>query len=151
MGLWSGLAKANMFEKGRYMKPDFSGIVEVRRTLVNEGRKHDAFIVEFLIVTTNMEEEHPVGEKFTWYQKLTDKDTAFSAIKQWCAAMSGIHAHEKARIKDDLEPIIEEIMDEATENETDNMFIGLQVKLVTVQTTTRDGGPFTRYDWIPSS
>lgn len=152
MGLWSGIGEAEIFERGNYMSSGFEGQVQIKRTLVKHTRKvGDAFIVNFTIITTNQPEQHSVGSMGSWFQKLIDKNVAFSACKQFVAACAGIAAHEKERLKQELDPIIEEALDAATENETDNAFINSIVFLRCVQTTTRDGNSFTRYDWFPST
>ena len=150
MGLWDGIESAEIFERGNYVVGGFNGVVMVMRTLGKETRSSGlAFIVELKVMSTNLPEEHPVGQKATWFQKMTDKSVAFPAIAAWAAACAGYQPHEKERIKADVFPHLRETMKHATDNPDDNSFIGVQLRLQTTMVTTKKGGDFTRYDFSP--
>jgi len=150
MGLWDGIENAEIFERGNYIKPGFNGVVEIMRTIGKETRASGlAFIVELKIVQTNMPDDHPVGQKGTWFQKMTDRAVAFPAVAAWAAACAGYEPHEKERIKQDVMPHLRETMKHATDNPGDNDFIGAKLRLVTVGITTKKDADFTRYDFAP--
>lgn len=150
MGVWDGIEDAETFERGNYIKGGFIGIVEVKKTLVKQTRASGpAFIVEMEVIETNME-EHPVGQKVTWFQKLTDKDVAFPSVAEWAAAVGGIDPTDKKAVKEDVSPVLKEAMDQATESPTNNDFTGQRVRLQTAQVKTKNDRDFTRHTWMPA-
>jgi hypothetical protein len=150
MGLFTGIDGAEVFERGKYVKPGFHGVLEVVKTIAKETRKSgDAFIVEFKIVETNMPAHHPMGSKATWFQKMVDKDVAYPAIAAWAAAMGGLDASDKKGIEEHVLPELEEALDAATDSPRDNDFTGRLVRLDTELIQTRKGEDFTRYDFSP--
>lgn len=150
MGLWDGIEDAELFERGVYLKPNFVGMVEVERTILKRTRAiGDAFIVEMRVIETNMPEEHPVGQKVSWFQKLADKDVAFPAIKAWAAACAGYKMTQKDAIEEEVSPVLKEMMELATDKPDANDFIGIQLHVETVQVKTRADKDFTRHNWEP--
>lgn len=151
-GPFSGIADAEVFERGKYMAGGFRGVVEIKRTILKKTRAVGlAFIVELRIVETNMPEQHAVGSKATWFQKMSDLSVALPAIKGWAAACAGFYPHEKDAIESEVEPELEGALDQATAagNETDNAFTGILLRLETEQIKTKNDRDFTRYDWEP--
>ena len=149
MGVWDGIEDAETFERGNYVKGGFIGVVEIKKTIVKQTRASGpAFIVEMEVIETNME-EHPVGQKVTWFQKLTDKDVAFPSVAEWAAAVAGLDPNNKEVVKTEVSPVLKEAMDHATNNPSDNDFIGQKVRLQTDQIKTKNDRDFTRYTWQP--
>lgn len=168
MGLFDGINEAELFERGRYLPPGFRGVLEVKRTIAKETvRSGIGFIVEFEVVRVDRpgqgyndgdaannvprHELAPVvrGEKRTWFQKMTDLNVAFPAIKAWAAAIAGYEMHEKEAIDAEVAPELEGAMNRATENPSDNDFVGCLVKLETEATKTGKGLDFTHHNWAP--
>jgi hypothetical protein len=155
--LWKGIGNAKIFDRGNYVSGGFKGVVQVKRTIAKPTRGSGlAFIVEMQVVETNMPKEHPVGAKVTWFQKMVDLDIAFPAIKVWAAACVGLGVSQKDEIEEKLggldengESVLELLMAHATDNEDNNDFIDILLGLETVQITTRNNKPFTRYDFSP--
>lgn len=151
--IWDGIEDAEIYERGRFMQPGFVGVICIKKTLTKMTRKSGmAFIVEFEIVESNMPDPktgHPVGSKATWFQKLQDKSVAFPAIKEWVAACTGYHRHQKEEIERDVEPHLRSLVEEATNNPDDNPFIGVLLKLETIATVTKNERDFTRYNFEP--
>ena len=149
MGVWDGIEDAETFDRGNYIKGGFVGVVEIKKTIVKQTRAiGPAFIVEMEVVETNME-EHPVGQRVTWFQKLTDKDVAFPAVAEWAAAVGGIDPSKKEQVKSEVSPHLKELMDHATDNPSDNDFVGQKVRLQTAQIKTKNDRDFTRHTWQP--
>lgn len=157
MGLFDGIGDAEIFERGRYMPPGFRGVVEVKKTIAKQTRKSGlGFIVELRVAEVERagQEGHElspvtVGEKRTWFQKMTDLNVAFPAIKAWAAAIAGYEMHEKEAIDAEVAPELEGAMNRATENPSDNDFVGCLVKLETEATKTGKGLDFTHHNWAP--
>lgn len=150
MGLFSGIRDAELFERGKFLKPSFYGTLLIKRTIAKETMRSGlAFIVEFEVVSTNMPDEHPVGSKVSWFQKMTDKTVAFPSIKAFAAAVAGYEIHQKDQIEEEVAPALEELLDAAVENETDNDLVGLCVNVQTEHTKTQRGLDFTRHLWMP--
>lgn len=148
--IWDGIENAQIFDRGKYVKANFSGVIVVRSTIAKTTRAQGlAFIVEMEILETNMSEEHAVGSKATWFQKMSDKQVAFSAVLEWAAACIGVRANEKDRIESEVRPVIKELMDYATTNPTNNEFVGTKLRLDAVATKTKKDSDFTRYDFTP--
>lgn len=149
MGLFSGIEKAEISEKGKYISPGFVGKMRVRRTLAKDSIKSGlAFIVEFDVLESN-HDDHPVGSSATWYQKMMDKTVAFPAIKAFVAAASGVNLGDREAMAE-INAEMESILDEATTNETSNALVGQEVKLETFSTKTKKGHDFTRHNWLPA-
>lgn len=149
MGLFSGIDKAEIAEKGKYLSTGFVGKLRVRRTLAKDSIKSGlAFIVEFDVVESNLE-EHPVGSSATWYQKMTDKTVALPAIKSFVLAASGVDPANRDAMAE-INSEIEGILDEATTNETNNALVGQEVFVTTFSTKTKKGFDFTNHRWTPS-
>lgn len=156
--IWDGIEQAEIYERGRYVEPNFVGLVCITKTEYKVTRaKGTAFIVEMEVEETNLE-AHPVGSKISWYQSLNDKDIAFSAILEWAAACVGIRKHQKEEIAalKKVDPttgrsVIKDVMKEATDKPTDNDFIGTKLRLQTVQTKTKKNTDFTRYEFAPAA
>lgn len=148
MGLFSGIEKAEISEKGRYLPSGFVGKLKVRRTLAKDSVKSGlAFIVEFEVVESNNDEFSP-GSSATWYQKMTDKTVAFPAIKAFVAAASGVHPGDREAMNE-INDEMENILNEATTNETSNALVGQEVAVETIATKTKKGFDFTRHNWLP--
>ncbi len=149
--LWDGIEDAELFERGKYMEANFIGEVEIKKTLAKETLKNGmAFIVEMVVLETNMPDKHPKGQKVTWYQGLKDKTVAFPAIAAWAAACLGFHPNsDKSKIKDEVQPLLPAAMKEATDSPEDNPFIGVRLKLSTFMRKTKKGLDFTVYDFEP--
>jgi len=149
MGLFSGIEKAEISERGKYISPGFLGKLRVKKTLAKESVKSGlAFIVEFDVLESNLD-EHPVGSSATWFQKMQDKTVAFPAIKAFVAAVSGVHPGDRDAMAE-INAEMENILDEATSNETNNALVGQEVNLETFSTKTKKGFDFTRHNWSPA-
>ncbi len=154
MGLFSGIGDAPLFDRGVYIKPGFIGTLEVKRTIAKKTLKSGiGFIVEFEVINSNME-EHPVGSKATWFQKMSDMTVALPAIKAFAAALSGYELHNKEAIEAEVAPELEEQLDIAVADEDgtegNNPFVGLTINLQTESTKTSKGFDFTRHNWSPA-
>lgn len=151
MGIWDGIEDAEIFDRGNYVKPGFRGEVEIKRTLAKNTRQTGlAFICEMQVLKTNMPDQHPVGQKVTWFVKLANKDTAFPNIAAWAAACAGYEPHDRDAVKNNVMPVLKDLMEYATDNPDENDFVGQKVKLETVATLTKDKRDFTRYDFAPA-
>lgn len=155
MGLFTGIEKAEISERGKYLLPGFIGKLKIKRTLAKNSIKTGlAFIVECEVVETNGlrdddgKELYPIGSSVTWYQKMQDRTVAFPAIKAFVAAASGVHPGDSAGMAE-INAEMENILNEATENEANNALVGQIVKLETVATKTKKGYDFTRHNWSP--
>jgi len=167
MGLFSGIEDADLFQRGKFLTPDFVGVLEVTKTLAFQTRAHGmAFIVEFEVIETNKPEgttrlvtdngveklipdAFPVGSKCSWFQKLQDKDIAFPAIKAFVAVLSGYTLDQKDAIDEELSPQLADLLDRCTESPTDNELVGLRICVSTVGVVTKNNRDFTRHDWDP--
>lgn len=148
--LWDGIGDAKLFDRGKFFGDGFNGVVKVDKTIAKATRASGlAFIVEMVVVETNKPEEHPVGWRGSWFQKMTDKDVAFSSILAWAAACYGYTTEQKDQIKQELQPHLQELMKHATDNPDKNDFVGVLVKLETTQKKTKNDKDFTRYDFSP--
>lgn len=146
--LWAGLRNAQVFERGNYLGV---GVYDARviRCLVKQTQRSGlGFIVEVEILTsTNM--SHQPGTTATWFQSMKNQATAFSAIKEFVVALHGYNAkQDEAKIKNDLEPYIEQLIDNATGQ--NNSFAGKCIHLETFMIKTREkGNDFTVHRWTP--
>jgi len=167
MGLFTGIEDADLFQRGKFLTPDFVGVLEVRKTVAFQTRSHGmAFIVEFEILESNKPEgttrtiqvdgaekvvadAFPVGTKATWFQKLSDKDIAFPAIKAFVAVLSGYTLDQKDKIDEELSPELADLLDTCTETPDDNPLVGLRINVTTTGVVTKNNRDFTRHDWDP--
>jgi len=150
MGLWDGIEETEIYERGNFVKANFAGVAKIKKTLTKSTRSVGlAFIVEMEVLETNMPDHHPVGQKVTWFQKLTDKDIAFPAVAEWAAAVAGLDPTDKQAVTREVMPVLKDMMEHATANPTDNDFINQKVGLETVLVMTKNNREFTRHTWHP--
>jgi hypothetical protein len=149
--LWDGVDHAEIFERGRYFKGGFEGVIQVKRTIVKDTRKNGlAFIVEFEVLSSNMSEHHANGSKGTWYQGLRSKDIAFPEIAAWVAACAGYRRDQKTEIDEKVRPLIKEMLVEATLKPDENMFTNIKLQLRTYMKKTKERGvDFTVHEFEP--
>jgi hypothetical protein len=148
--IFDGVGDAKLFERGRFFKPDFDGVVVVKRTIAKQTRaKGPAFIVEMEVLESN-HPEHPVGFRGSWFQKLNDKDIAYSALKAWAAACFKFHSHQQAAIDEQLAPVLDDLLNNAAASPDNNDFVGVRLRLVTTLRKTREDKDFTTYDFAPA-
>src|SRR5262245_55043623 len=84
--IWSGMKDAKTVGSGNYFPSGFKGECKVLRCFANEGgfKKDLAFIAEFEVLTSNMDEVQP-GTTRTWYQgKLDDRTVRETALGEVC-------------------------------------------------------------------
>lgn len=147
---FSGIDRADTFERGKYFPPDGTFYLRLQKTLVKGTRKSgSAFIAEFEVLGSTLEEDCPAGSKRSWFQKLVDKDVAFPALKEFMAALLGYTKSDKDEWKA-FEAKLQDILDEATDFEgktEDHPLHGMTIKVTTWQKTTNNGKEFTVHDW----
>lgn len=149
MGLFDGLKDAQIFEQGNYFGVGIYDVRVIRCIVKQTYRSGLGFIAELEVLSSN-NPAHAVGSKGTWFQSLTkNQATAFSAIKEFVAALYGFDIKADAqRIKLELEPHIEALMNEAVG--PNNTFAGRCVHLETYVKKTREKGlDFTVHRWTP--
>jgi hypothetical protein len=112
--------------------------------------------VEFTVVKSSDEKNHPVGSKATWFQALKDKDIAFGSLKEFIYPVLGLsYPRDKERITKEVDPKIEEILYAACDKsdivpEGKNAFAGQKVRVQTrLKKTAGKGQDFTQHDWSP--
>lgn len=149
-GIFKGMAKAKVTgPREKYLVADFDGDVKVVETLLKETRaKGDAFIVTLEIVTTNKEDEHPVGSRAAWYVSLQDKDIAFSNMLGFMGALGGMSDSEE--IEENGEELTS-MLEEAIDSPDDNDLIGEVVHVKTLLVKTKADKDFTRHEWSPNT
>ena len=151
MGLFDNIGSAELFERGKYLPPDFVGVLQIKKTIAKETRRSGTgFIVEFEVVESNREDV-PVGGKCTWFQGMTDKTVAFPSIKEFCAAVAGYDpSTQKEEIDAEVSPVLEEMLTTATTNPADNDLTGCNVAVETFNKKTQKGSDFTVHRWKPA-
>jgi hypothetical protein len=148
--MFSGIENAEIFERGNYIVPNYRGILEVKSVIKKKTRRSgEAFIVEFEVITSNRD-EHPVGSKVTWFQKLSDTMVAFPSIKALVAALCGFESFQKSEIEATVSPNLDNLLTEACKSPSKNDLVGQKVSVVTTQIKTQKGLDFTRHDWQPA-
>lgn len=149
MGLFDGLKDAPIFEQGNYFGVGIYDVRVVRCLVKQTYRSGLGFIAELEVLSSN-NPAHAVGSKGSWFQGISkNQATAFGAIKEFVAALYGFDAKADAqRIKTELEPHIEALMNEAVG--PNNTFAGRPVHLETFMKKTREKGlDFTVHRWTP--
>lgn len=148
--LWSGMKSAPVGGRGNFLKAGYHFDIEIDRCLTLETREKGlAFIAEFKVLTSTCQDIQP-GSSCSWYQSMgrNIRETALSAIKGFIAAASGLDPRKDAqRIKDELDPGIEEMMDAVTGQE--NVLCGTKIHVETYSKQTKEGGDFTVHIFTP--
>ena len=149
---FKGLKDAAVFDRGVPLNrngklgDEHNYVLEVQKALIKDTMKGLATIVEFTVVESDSPDD-PVGAKRTWFQKMTNKQVAFGAIKEFLYALNGVdrHADPEAAKKLDLE--MESIMD-AVESDSEALKgerIGVNTLVIMTQKEPRH--EFTRLNW----
>lgn len=149
-GLFDGLGKSSITERGKYMAGDFNGIVQLKRVITKNTRnKGPAFIADLTIVTSNLDDPRfAANQDFNWYQKMVDKDIAFPAIKEFFVAFAGVDPKDEVEVAK-LSDTMDSAIAECVQSPDDNMLVGSLVHLRTEEIKTEEGKPFTRHYWRP--
>lgn len=157
MGLWDGLDTAQTYDRGTFLKPGrYTLKIKncIDKMTVKSGQ---AFIVEFEVVETSDPANHPVGSTCSWFQKMSNRQVALGAVKEFMAAVYGYPLGDpnyKARFEREVAPQLVAIATAAT---TSNSLAGQVVKVETSMVTTQpkpgqpQGSPFTRHNWIANA
>jgi hypothetical protein len=143
----AGVGSAQLFERGKFLHPG-RYTLEVVKTILKHTRKSgDAFIVEFEVLETTDDEKHPVGTKATWFQKLSDTDIAFPAIKDFMRNLMGIDLNDKAAMLEFSQGVDGLLGKSINEPET---LKGNRIKVECYMTRTKGKGlDFTVHQWSP--
>lgn len=155
MGLeiFKGLRDAKVFERGVFLSEGGYRLRVLKCLLKHTRKSGDAYIVEFEVVKSS-NEKHPVGSKATWFQKMTDPDVAFGALKLFMYAMLGFeYPKDKDLLVAEIDPKLEELMAE-TCVEIDGRKVRehgtLDGKLIDVTVALKDttaGKKFSNHVW----
>jgi hypothetical protein len=158
---FKGMAEAKITDRNDYLEPDQKYVLKIKKTFVFATRnKGDAFIAEMEVVsTTSKSAKMAPGRTVSWYQSLTKKDVAFSAIKLFCYAALGVaRTDANAETLKEIDKKIEPLMQEAVEK---NSFVNTLVECETASRIAKEqlpgagtpGGPpvktFTNHKWEP--
>lgn len=148
MGLWDGLDKAEVFERGTFMKPG-NFVLRIKNCIDKTTRKSGrAFIVEFEVLQSSAP-EHPVGTTTTWFQKMADLNVALGAVKEFMAAVYQKDLRnltEKADFEKNIAPSLPSIADAATSrNALQGHVVGCEVTMI----KTQKGLDFSKHSWTP--
>jgi hypothetical protein len=154
MSHFSGLGETELFEKGVYLTAGGNYELEIVKILLKETRRSGlGFIVEFKVIEASGEggAQHAPGTKATWFQKMTDKDIAFPAIKQFFVALLDIDMNDP-EAKEQFDNQVEEIVEEATEWTPENPddthpLAGERIQCETYTKVTKKGVDFTVHNW----
>lgn len=156
-GQFEGLGETELYEKGVYLSPGGVYELEVVRILLKETRRSGlGFIVEFKVVSATGEggSNHAPGSKATWFQKMTDKDIAFPAIKQFFVGLMDIDMNDdeqKEQFNGEIEDILEEATSWAPDGDDDaHPLAGERVSCSTYTKLTKKNVEFTVHNWEPS-
>lgn len=148
MSRFEGLAEAqNPGTAGAYASPGEYQI-EVTKCLSKDTQNHGwCFIVEGIYLTTN-NEDHRAGDRFTWLQKLQNKQIGFSAMKGFFYAALGasLEARDKEK-RDKIDAQLDAMADAACGEQ--NLLKGRKANLEVIQKPTKAGGVFSRHNWSP--
>lgn len=143
----AGVGRAELFEKGKYLNPGLYTL-SVKKTIFKATRKSgDAFIVEFEVLESSDEENHPVGSTCTWYQGLRDKEVAFPAIKDFMRNLLGIDPDDKKAMEEfanGIDSTLKQAIDKP-DLLADNR---IRVETYIIQTKGK-GLDFTVHKWSP--
>lgn len=170
MGIFDGIEKAEIWVRGKYLTPGFSGDLKIKRTLAKSSQKSGVlFTVEFEVVsnestprtttwsdgstkTFNAKEDHPIGSKVTWQQKMSDRTVALPAVAGFVAAVSGYELGDKNTIEREVLPNLTKLLDHACANEDDNALVGQSVHCEAEHIITqKNKKDFTVMRWSPVS
>jgi len=146
MSVWANIATAEVFERGSYFQP---GAYDVRvvRCLLKDTRKSGlGFIVELEILNSN-NPSHQIGSKATFFQGMKNQMTAMSSVKEFMIALWGLDPRDP-RVKTELEPVLAQIMDQATgpENVLQGRCLHLDTHMIKTKERQMD---FTVHKWAP--
>ena len=161
MSYFEGIGDTALFESGVYLTSGGMYELEVQKILVKKTRKSGlGFIVEFKVISASggseVLEKHPEGSQATWFQKMSDKDVAFPAIKEFFVGLMDINMNNEEE-KEEFNNNLETILDEATEWEPNpedpneqHPLHGQMVHCETYSKLTEKNLDFTVHKWSKS-
>jgi len=150
MGAFSGIGEAEVYERGNYLKPGGMFLLVVKDMLLKETQNSGlGFIVEFEVLESTLEEDHPVGSKATWFQSMTKRQVALPAIKEFMAFLLKVNLKDSAQ-KEQFNSEVEDILNAATDFEgdpADHPMYGEKIRVHTYTKLTQNNKEFTVHDW----
>jgi len=158
---FKGLAKAPMFNKGKYLPPDGDFRLKIANSFTKKTQQIGfVFILEYEVLESSLDSVK-VGSRYSWMQKLNDENIAFPAIKEMLVALFRIDKSDDEQMAE-FEEQIEEIMEEAGDSKWENMsaerlrdeeagahpLVDMTVCVTTFNKKTKEkGNDFTVHQW----
>ena len=149
MGMFDGMATAEVFEKGKFFAPGEYDLKVKKMIGKNTQRAGYCVIVEFTILASD-HPEFPVGSDASWVQPMRHQQAALSSLKEFLIALAGLRLEDKAQIASfsAQSPIVFDHAISAA-----NPFAGLGIHLSAftraIQNGPNAGKPFTVHAWRP--
>lgn len=138
--------------QGNYFPPDFKGKLKVDKIFTyNTRNKGSAFIVDFTVLTSNMEKV-AVGSTHNWFQKMQDEDVAFRAIKEFMLRLLGVDESDEEEMEEfskSLPDMLDEVADEQWRQKAaeEHPLNGNTIALETWHKETNNNRDFTVHKW----
>lgn len=145
--LLTGIGDAPVFEKGKFHEPGKYRSV-IRKTLIGPTQKSGVCLIVELEVVRCSNPAHPPGDRTTWIQKMTDRNVALPAMKEFFMAALGLVPSDKddqEKIRPHLETLARKCQTEPTATD----FCGREIDYEVVVVMTKKGTPFNRHKWMP--
>ena len=150
MGLFKDIKGKTAAGGGRWLPPDFIGVVQVLKTFTKESEKKKGkqmFIHEFRVLSSNMEDTVPVGCKRSqiitfqpeWPELFLGNVNEFNFAVRCSAA--DIQGDDRPNLKNLGDDQAEELVSE------EQPFSGVVLRVETNDKDTNSGGKFTLYNW----
>lgn len=165
--LFEGMQKAAVFGRGNYMaEGEYKVAVRSMKVQASQKKRGETFFVcEFDVVEifkTKDPEKHRPGTAGTWLPKFSQQST-FGNIKELMFAILGLRGSDVPDSATDQHELATALATAACGSENGKAILkqkhqiddvvalvsGAEVLLVCVQTKTKEGGDFTRYQWAP--
>lgn len=149
---FKGLKDAQVFDRGVPLNrngkvgDEHNYVLEVQKALIKDTQKGLATIVEFTVVSSD-DPDDPVGSKRTWFQKMTNKQVAFGAIKEFLYALNGVDRHADPEAAQKLDASMESIMDSVEQDPEALKGEKVAVNTLIIMTQKEPRHPFTRLNW----
>lgn len=155
-----GIEGAAIGGKLPHMLPNYRGIVTIQKAIFkhDDYKKKKPVIIEFLIKTTNMPVELPVGTKRSWYRPMADaeqREKAMGELKQFLMGVMGIRENQPGLVAEVAAKAKALIADMVSVNQP---FYGMDTYLETLSLDMKEPDPanpgqkkkFTVYNWSPA-
>jgi hypothetical protein len=145
MGLFDGIGNAAIGQGGNYLKSGHNYLLEVTKCLTKTGRKGDLFFIAEFTIHESDDTTNPPGFSASWTCNFKH-DASLGNVLWFLGAVNGIDVKDETQLKAQITSQVAEFAVSPA-----NPLAGRMVEVEVHEVTTRQGTPFSKHIWKPTT